>query len=297
MSYLDSIENNLRKHFFSRPFTVKDAGISYRELFYWEQKGLLPFEVKEHKWRRFNLPELTWLRLVVRLREFGVGIAQIAQIKNRLTKKVTVAELAPDWEQLPILKEILSDPKVSTQDREDLIQKIRQEANEQQSTKFETYLLGLLQHGGSIKIIISINKNSDDNNPFLIDHLITNLHAEAPPISSLEQLLYNDNISIKLDDLIEDILQQSPIKKLQAVFELNEKEQKILELIRSGKYQSIEICYHEKSLNKIITKEQLKVKNDFRLTDFINRQGYHSLKVNTQAGEVVYLERTTSQKL
>ncbi len=53
-----------------------------RKLLYsWKKKGLLPFEIPSG-WGRFNMVELVWLRLLIELRAFGVGLKSLMDLKR-----------------------------------------------------------------------------------------------------------------------------------------------------------------------------------------------------------------------
>ena len=66
-----------------RRFTAGETNIAYRILNHWDQAGLLPEGVKDNAgWRKFTLVELVWLRVVCRLREFGMSLDKIVCAKT-----------------------------------------------------------------------------------------------------------------------------------------------------------------------------------------------------------------------
>lgn len=73
--------------FSNRNYTISDikdrAGEAMdRKLLYsWKERGLLPFD-KESGWGKFNFVELVWLRLVMELREIGLGLERILVLKE-----------------------------------------------------------------------------------------------------------------------------------------------------------------------------------------------------------------------
>jgi DNA-binding transcriptional MerR regulator len=60
-----------------------DKSVSYRVLSHWEDLNLLECErSNETGWRKFNLIEVLWLRIIQSLRNMGLPLSKIAQIKS-----------------------------------------------------------------------------------------------------------------------------------------------------------------------------------------------------------------------
>lgn len=65
----------------SREHIVRD-GVSCRVVNHWESQGLLECERNnESGWRKFNLIEYIWFRIVQKLREVGLSISKIGRLK------------------------------------------------------------------------------------------------------------------------------------------------------------------------------------------------------------------------
>lgn len=64
-------------------YTVGDTDIAYRVISHWDEYGLLPAGFKKDGgWREFSLVEMAWLRIISRLREFGMSLEQIKKAKD-----------------------------------------------------------------------------------------------------------------------------------------------------------------------------------------------------------------------
>lgn len=65
-------------------FSSGEIVATYRVLHHWEEKKLLPDGVSQSggKWRKFTRVEAAWLKVVSRLREFGVPLDKIATVKE-----------------------------------------------------------------------------------------------------------------------------------------------------------------------------------------------------------------------
>ena len=66
-------------------FTAGDTGLSYRVISHWAENNILPTAAKKGKgWHKFTLTEMVWLKIVIRLRNFGFSIRKIAEIKEEV---------------------------------------------------------------------------------------------------------------------------------------------------------------------------------------------------------------------
>jgi len=70
-----------------RRFTVGETNVAYRVVNHWDQSGLLPDGVPgDGGWRKFTFPEMVWLKSIVRMRDFGLSLENIALVKNGVMK-------------------------------------------------------------------------------------------------------------------------------------------------------------------------------------------------------------------
>jgi hypothetical protein len=68
-----------------RKYTVRDTGLSSRVISHWDKNKILPDGVKGKKgWRKFTLSERVWIKVVMRLRNFGFPLSKIAEIKKQI---------------------------------------------------------------------------------------------------------------------------------------------------------------------------------------------------------------------
>lgn len=122
-------------------FSRAEVGISSRVLNYWMEKDLLPKEAHKEpsKWKAFDLPGAVWVRALARMREFGLSIDKIQDVKQNIyiydknsesrilfeyhlalalkTKLDPHIVILPDgssdivaFEEVPILKDMQGDP-------------------------------------------------------------------------------------------------------------------------------------------------------------------------------------------
>jgi DNA-binding transcriptional MerR regulator len=77
----------IRKGFRERRYTPQQLeGPQYRVINYWDEQGILPKSSRdgEDQWRKFTYIEAVWIRVIMRLREFGLPISKILKIKENI---------------------------------------------------------------------------------------------------------------------------------------------------------------------------------------------------------------------
>lgn len=74
--------NGNRKMLNEKVYLAGDAGISYRTMFHWAENDILPDGIKLNGWKRFSLVELTWIRAVEIMRQFGLSLEEICEVKH-----------------------------------------------------------------------------------------------------------------------------------------------------------------------------------------------------------------------
>jgi DNA-binding transcriptional MerR regulator len=82
-SYSPTPINQLSNALHLKKFSVKDLGLSYRIVNHWSQLGIIG-DAKDRKnsWRKFNTIEFIWVKLVMKLRKFGLPLKDIKFIKD-----------------------------------------------------------------------------------------------------------------------------------------------------------------------------------------------------------------------
>lgn len=289
-SLFETLLTSIRSHFLDRPFSIKDCGCSYREVMYWESKDLLPFSTADHKWRKFNLAELTWLRLIARLRKFDVGVPMIKAIKEKCFTLVSPNDLLANPEEvMGFLQHAFGKSFRASFDE------IKKVVHDQfRLPQFESWLLKMLGSNQTFYLLIRWDNSTDAPS---VTPLFWNSDEPRQDNSSPLSFLQGDHICIHVNQLFEDVLQLGDSKKIAAIYALDDRETKILEMLRKGTYKSVEIRFEDDRPKMVYLKEQLPVKNGLTLTNLIHRQGYHSIAVKTENGNIVSIERTNLTKL
>lgn len=99
------IQDLMRK----KKYSVKDTDIAYRVINHWDEEGLLPeqFRNSEEGWRKFSFIDIIWIHIVRELRNFGLPISSIKQIRER-TLSWNENERAYLWFEYYVIKTMLS---------------------------------------------------------------------------------------------------------------------------------------------------------------------------------------------
>ena len=79
-SNLNIIEQfNVQKH------TIGEENISSRVLNHWYEMGIITDDRENKKsWKKFSVSELVWVRIVLKLRNFGLDLKRIKQVKEQI---------------------------------------------------------------------------------------------------------------------------------------------------------------------------------------------------------------------
>lgn len=73
---------------FSKRFSIKDVGLSYRVINDWSEKGLIDhFREGDKGWHRFSFSELAEILIYKELRNVGFSIEKLKKVKSFLNKK------------------------------------------------------------------------------------------------------------------------------------------------------------------------------------------------------------------
>ena len=88
LNFLEGFLNsdlNIIKEFNEQKFTINEENISSRVLNHWYEKGIITDDRENKKsWKKFSVSELVWIRIVLKLRHFGLDLKRINQVKEQI---------------------------------------------------------------------------------------------------------------------------------------------------------------------------------------------------------------------
>jgi DNA-binding transcriptional MerR regulator len=99
MNFLGEFLNsdlNIIKEFNEQKFTINEENISSRVLNHWYKRGIINDDRENKKsWKKFSVSELVWIRIVLKLRYFGLDLKRIKQVKEQIhffSKEKTISK-------------------------------------------------------------------------------------------------------------------------------------------------------------------------------------------------------------
>lgn len=78
----------VRQYLGNKKYKVSDTNETYRVINSWSDSGLLLNENgRDNSWRKFSLTDMIWLQILKELRELGLGLDKLRNLKESLFKK------------------------------------------------------------------------------------------------------------------------------------------------------------------------------------------------------------------
>jgi len=76
---------NIVREFNQQKYTIGEENISSRVLNHWHEMGLITDDrVDKKSWKKFSTSELVWIRIIIKLRNFGLDLRRIKQVKEQI---------------------------------------------------------------------------------------------------------------------------------------------------------------------------------------------------------------------
>jgi len=279
--------STLQERIKERKFTVKDIEADYRWIDHWYAKGLLIGNYEERKWRKFNLVEYVWLKMILRMRAFNISLETIRSVKDTLDVDYTMGDFMKnsDIDLMGII------PKFAPSGKETAAKIILKDKEVLENIKhfsinlLELYIMDILTLYSYYSILINPN-------------------GEIIPIKYSYLELYSDKMefknfitksyaSISITEILRDFILEKDIdlnnKRRLAI--LTEEESLVLNAIRQDDLKSVVIKFdNDKKMNLLEEVRESKIDKAARLAELIMAKGYQDITIKTQDGQIVYCE-------
>lgn len=291
-SYVDTI--TLEERIKERRFTVKDIGVHYRWIDHWHTEGLLIGNYEQRKWRKFNLIEYVWLKIIIKMREFNLSLETVRSVKEILETDIT----GVDFLKLDDNSLIEIIPKVAPSDMETVTRNFLKEQEIQEKIKqFHIKLIELY-----IMDILTL---------YSYHSILINSHGEIVPIKYSYIELYSDKIefknfitksyvSISITEILREFILEKDIdiNNAKRIAILTDEESIVLKTIRQDDLKSVLIKFDKnKKINLLEDIKEKKIDKVVRLFELIMAKGYQDITIKTQNGEIVYCENKTKKMI
>ena len=271
-------------------FTIKDVGVTHRDITYWDQERLLLNTYEAQKWRRFNLTEYVWIKIIIQLRKFRVPFKTLEKIRKLLLSKISYSELI----KLEEVKDSIVKISEIEEDGVDEIlnkDKVKKESENEFTSFLELSILNSLALNNNTSFLFNVEGKCKVFNYDYFNEVIKD--------KEFANFLSHSYISISLTEILADFISNKDLKIVYDELSLVTKnEMEVLKALREEDVKSVKVNFsNSKEIVMLeITKEE-KIKNSTNLVDIILTKGYQDIELKTQNGKTVFCKNTRKIKL
>jgi|ERR1035437_1047259 DNA-binding transcriptional MerR regulator len=283
--YVDTIE--LEKRIKEKRFTVKDIGVDYRWIDHWNAKGLLIGNYEPKKWRKFNLIEFVWLKIIIKMREFNLGLDTVKSVKDILDLDITGDEIMGISENS--IMEII--PQIAPSNLESATRKLLGEKEIQKKIKqfsmkmIEIYIMDILSLYNYYSILINPNGEI-----LPVKYSYLEVYSD---LIEFKKLIKKSYVSISITEILKDFILEKDINlnNKNRIALLTEEESLVLTAIRQDGLKSVIVKFDDDNkLNLLEEVKEERFDKASRLFEMIMTKGYQDITIKTQNGQIVYCE-------
>lgn len=275
-------------------YQLSDIGLTPKTAFDWQKAGVYPKERHSKFRRKYNGLEYMWLRTVAELRDLGLSISAILNLKEYLFQENDLIEFVltiffeEDELEDQDYVEFKALLKESFNTKEELIEEIRKADIALLNTLFGVLLFSVAFSKNDSHLLI--NK---EGGCFVFDNPMEDTFTS----SAIMQKPY---ISFPLKFALAELIDQEHLYELENLDEfvkLSENERKVLDLMRLGEIKKLTAHYKkgEISMVEVDQIEDPRLANQKAID--VMRSDYENLSFENQDGEVVYVVRKTKYKM
>lgn len=245
------ITNGLAQFFLmsEERFTIKDIGVSYTELNYWDKKELLRSErASEAQWRKFNFFDIVWLNIIREMRVFGIKTDHIKYFKETLFSPIESDDIKSGAKEF--LKSGLEGVEEELKEaiKEACLKFIDGKTRADDTlTYFEFWLTTSLVKRIPATLLFF---DSGDVRCWLDEN------EKSNPIETRVLRAQNSHIAIPISKMIDQLIEENLILLyLPELGVLTEQEAEILQMINEKKFDSITVTFRNNAPDMVITKK------------------------------------------
>lgn len=286
---------DVEKDMFTKEFTLKDLSISARVLQNWEEQGILmDSERKTDENHKFNFIELIWLKIILELRVIGFSLPKIKEVKERLAKKIPFAELMGWNNDEDIIEGLNRIYANRLKDKNAFRELISVPERLNNFRNFKVSILQLLIHSflterEDTRIIIFENGETIAYIEKYITENIELLNKELQKRAYITIPMFKLVLNFIEDEKYFDFISKAKI--------LTDEELQILELVRSGKFETITIKFKDAEPVYIECTADMKIAKEARISELLLARNYESIHIENVNGHITYSTKTTKYKL
>ena len=279
----------------NRCFLKTQLDVVYTDFTNWERYNLLfiDHDVEKGMWKKLNYIEYTWMKIVEQLRKFGFPYDEIKLIKKEITNYIPTDELIKSaLSKKKELDELI--PKASN-----LIEKHKSELSEILKIKityFEMLIYNAISYNQNTSLQFF---NDGDGGFSFLSKAIYDESVKTDQIDLITETTKKTYLNVSLNSILSKFLDSDNNLDQTKTMMLSNDEYALLKIIRnrSKSVIGINIKIKENKFERIDIESTKKVEVEARLMEFIKKGGYQTIEIVTQDGLITSFKNKQKIKL
>lgn len=264
-----------------------DTGISLRNLHHWVSTLAINENREASGWRKFTFSEFVWLKMIEQLREAGLSIPVIVDLKKDLFEPFTLEFVSSKEAQYLINKSDLA-----KEEKEKLLHLFSTPDFQQELKNTKVYLLDLM-------IVQSIIRREPLGLAVFLDGSFLPLeinYLTKYDEADIQKLFNSTYVHVSISGIIKDfLLSEVSDFLLPKIGIKNLEENKLLEYVNSGEYQSITIHFRNKKMKSLELKKSESVEK--KINEVLKKNDFSEILITKHKGKIAKIENTVKIKL
>lgn len=279
----------LYKFLNTKRYSLKEIGISNKNVLDWSRAGLFIDEKPSKGRRTYNMIQYVWIKLIEQLRSFGLSIDAIRNVKETLLMDNGVKDLLSSIVLNNYPQELEEDiafmelknyinSQISKEEISETI--IYFDSKEMRMT--QTSIAGVIYSAFYDRLDFHLLVNSTGS--LVISETIPNYTNTPIDYIMDAPFLMKEELNTQKED--EQI-------------NLSDSERSVIESLRKGNIISLLVKFDkEEQISLIETEEHIDIsKTQGKLVDYIMRNNYQEITYKTQNGQITHMRRKTKTKV
>lgn len=295
----DLTENNpefeeLKKKISECKYHIKDFNLSARIIHHWKEMDLLFISGDTGGWNKFNFYDATWIKLIIKLREFNIPIPTIQEIKKQFLHHPMEGCSKEEFEF--IKKEISNKFKDDKESNELLSIMLSDNFYDTFTSYSINHFISVLNEIVALKFRIRLLIDEHGNTIIEKEHRIDELYEQS---EEYREIISGHHLSINLNRIVAEIITDIGETEARKMHILTEAEEQVINAMRTENVDNIEVKFEKNSgkpeLLKIASNKP--IEKATRIAEVILDQGYQDITIKTQNGNIVYCVNTVKTKM
>ena len=279
----------------NRCFLKTQLDVVYTDFTNWERYDLLfiDHDVEKGMWKKLNYIEYTWIKIVEQLRKFGFPYDEIKLIKKEITNYIPSDEII---KSALSKKEELDEVKHKASN---LIEKYKSEISEKLNIKItylEMLIYNVISYNQNTTLQFF---NDGEGGFSFFSKAIHDESVKKDQIDLIIETTKKTHLSVSLNSILSKFLDSDNNIDQSKTMILSEDEYALLKIIRNRPKSviSINIIIKENKFERIDIESTKKVEVEARLMEFIRNGGYQTIEIVTQNGLITSFKNKQKIKL